>query len=58
MSKEISEIKEMLYETHKMIHKTNLLVEEQRADNRIVLESLQALWQRQDRIEGNGGRSL
>lgn len=28
-----------------------LLLEEQNANNRIVLESLQALWQRQDRIE-------
>ncbi|MBY0469815.1 hypothetical protein K2X30_01515 [bacterium] len=28
-----------------------LLLEEQNANNRIVLEGLQALWQRQDRIE-------
>jgi septal ring factor EnvC (AmiA/AmiB activator) len=34
------------------IHRTNLLIEEQHANNRIVLEGLQALWQRQDRLEG------
>jgi hypothetical protein len=28
-----------------------ILFEEQNANNRIVLEGLQALWQRQDRIE-------
>ena len=28
-----------------------LLMEEQNSNNRIVLEGLQALWQRQDRIE-------
>ena len=31
--------------------KVQLLVEEQNSNNRIVLEGLQALWQRQDRIE-------
>lgn len=33
------------------VHQSNLLVEEQNANNRIVLEGLQALWERQDRIE-------
>jgi methionine synthase II (cobalamin-independent) len=32
-----------------------LLLEEQNANNRIVLEGLQALWQRQDRIEERQG---
>lgn len=45
MTKEISEVKAM-------VHRTNLLVEEQNANNRIVLEGLQAVWQRQERIEG------
>lgn len=31
--------------------RTNILLEEQHSNNRIVLEGLQALWQRQDRIE-------
>lgn len=35
----------------KQIYRTNLLVEEQNANNRIVLEGLQALWQRQERLE-------
>ena len=42
--KEISEVKTM-------IHKTNLLVEEQSSNNRIVLEGLQMLWERQIRFE-------
>ena len=29
-----------------------LLLEEQNANNRIVLEGLQTVWQRQDRLEG------
>jgi hypothetical protein len=33
--------------------KMQLLLEEQNANNRIVLEGLQALWQRQDRIEAS-----
>lgn len=31
--------------------RTSILLEEQHANNRIVLEGLQALWQRQERIE-------
>lgn len=33
------------------VARIGLLVEEQRSDNRIVLEGLQALWQRQERVE-------
>ena len=33
------------------IFEMKVLVEEQNANNRIVLEGLQALWQRQDRVE-------
>lgn len=34
-----------------MVHRCNLLAEEQNANNRIVLEGLQALWERQERSE-------
>ena len=34
----------------------HLLLEEQNANNRIVLEGLQALWQRQDRVEERIGQ--
>lgn len=44
LSVEIGEIKIM-------VHRSNLLVEEQNANNRIVLEGLQTLWQRQERLE-------
>ena len=44
LSAEIGEIKVM-------VHRSNLLVEEQNANNRIVLEGLQTLWQRQERLE-------
>ena len=40
-----------LEKMHSSIISTNLLVEEQNANNRIVLEGLQVLWQRQDRLE-------
>jgi hypothetical protein len=38
-------------EMRSMIHRQNVLIEDQNANNRIVLEGLQALWQRQDRME-------
>ncbi len=47
-----SEMESKFSEIKAMTHRTSLLVEEQNANNRIVLEGLQALWQRQDRLEG------
>ncbi len=47
-----TEMKINFSEVKAMAHRTSLLVEEQNANNRIVLEGLQALWQRQDRLEG------
>jgi len=44
VTKQISEVKAI-------VHRSNLLVEEQNANNRIVLEGLQAVWERQDRLE-------
>ena len=35
-----------------MVARMGVLAEEQRADNRIVLEGLQVLWERQDRLDG------
>jgi hypothetical protein len=35
------------------MHRSALLAEEQRAENRMVLDGIRALWSRQDRIEGN-----
>jgi hypothetical protein len=37
------------------VARMHLLLEEQNANNRIVLEGLQALWQRQDRLEQQFG---
>ncbi len=36
-------------------HRMHILLEEQNSNNRIVLEGLQALWQRQERIERHIG---
>jgi hypothetical protein len=38
--------------------RANILFEEQNANNRIVLEGLQALWQRQERIETGLNRKI
>jgi chromosome segregation ATPase len=38
------------------LSRMELLLEEQNSNNRIVLEGLQALWQRQDRIERRSSR--
>ncbi len=46
-----SELKAEIASLRASVERTNLLVEEQNANNRIVLEGLQALWQRQDRLE-------
>ncbi len=46
-----AEMKINFSEIRAITHRTSLLVEEQNANNRIVLEGLQALWQRQDRLE-------
>ena len=48
---EIGGLKAEVSEIRSEIHASRLLFEEQNANNRIVLEGLQALWQRQDRIE-------
>lgn len=42
-----AEIREVRAETQL----SNLKLEEQRADNRIVLEGIQALWQKQDQMD-------
>lgn len=49
---EIDQLRHEIGQLKVMVHRTNLLVEEQNANNRIVLEGLQAIWQRQNRLEG------
>ncbi len=56
---EVREVKKIVHQNSRniseikiMVHKTNLLVEEQNANSQIVLDGLQAVWQRQDRMEG------
>lgn len=51
LKKDIADVKRDISEVKSMVHRSNLLVEEQNANNRIVLEGLQALWQRQADLE-------
>jgi hypothetical protein len=50
----LSEMRGDLSELRSGYSRMELLLEEQNSNNRIVLEGLQALWQRQDRIESRG----
>ena len=52
-----SRLGEMKDEMKTELIRTQILLEEQHSNNRIVLEGLQALWQRQDRIEKKVDRS-
>lgn len=45
------DVKKDLAEVKVMVHQACVFVEEQNANNRVVLEGLQALWQRQDLFE-------
>jgi CRISPR/Cas system-associated exonuclease Cas4 (RecB family) len=51
IKRDVIEIKCSIDEIKTSGLRTQILLEEQHANNRIVLEGLQALWQRQDRIE-------
>lgn len=44
-----------IQETLKSVHRTQVLMEEQRSENRIVLDGIQTLAQRQDRTETEMG---
>jgi len=48
---DLKEVKGEISEVKIMMHKSNLLLEEQNANNRIVLEGLQVLWQKQEQID-------
>jgi chromosome segregation ATPase len=48
---DVAQLKTEFAEMKLMMHRISVLVEEQNSNNRIVLEGLQALWQRQDRLE-------
>lgn len=55
---EVHGLKSQMQEVLKSVHHTQVLMEEQRSENRIVLDGLKNMMDRQDRIESEITRSF
>ncbi len=53
LSSKISQVLVAVHASQADVHRMQVIVEEQRGENRIVLDGLKNLWDRQDKIESN-----